>query len=141
MVTATAAHLDGDAALPASGHREPVATVRRLVGPLTGLVMWTVHLGAIYVVASLMHEHGTAADEWLGGMDAADVVIVVLTIAAAVPTAWAAWAGWRGWRRAGGAPGGGESIAGFGGALSAATNALFLFAIVLEGIGVLWLPG
>ena len=126
--------------LPPGAHREPVATVRRLTGPLTGMVLWAVHLGVCYVTVALFH-HGERRDASFGPLSAADALVLALTLAAAVPTAWAAWAGWAAWRQSTPPPGQDpDDLPAFGGLLGALANLLFLFAIVLEGLVVLWLP-
>ncbi|MGE0879578.1 MAG: hypothetical protein AB7L13_12225 [Acidimicrobiia bacterium] len=125
--------------------RGAAATMWHTTPVLLGAVVWALHLAAIYVTSSLLHKTGNADHDWLGSLSSEDTLVLVLTVVAAVPTALVSWAGWRAWsgsreRRHERGSGIDDTVNGFAGELSALVNLLFLFAIVIEGIVVVFLP-
>jgi hypothetical protein len=127
----------------ATGHHDAstvLQSLRRTAGPLTGLVAWVVHLGAIYVAESLVCRNAVG---WtVLGLEADDALTLLLTLVTAVPTAIALALAVRAWRAAGshGVGSGATTRTGVFLSLSGIIlNGVFLWAIVLEGTTVLFL--
>jgi uncharacterized membrane protein YhaH (DUF805 family) len=117
----------------------PAPVAKRMAVPMSGAALWAVHLAVVYVAASMLCHDGRSNDEWAGFALQTWWVIgpTVLCALAMVPVLIIAA---RRLMRARRQEEKHDDLRSFLGTWSVVLNTVFLIAIVLEGIVVLWLP-
>jgi hypothetical protein len=103
----------------------------RVALPFGGVALWAVHLAACYSAVELLVRADAAADEILG-MRADVFIVAVITLLAAIPTVALIVVS----RRR--IPAGPEEVDGFARSFCTWLNVVMLFAIVLEGLVIVF---
>jgi hypothetical protein len=105
---------------------------------VAGVLLWTLHLGVIYVAVRVVCVHDLEG----GWLSAPRTVVVVATVVIGAASAAVTWASWRAWRRERGQDAGDQSEATrFIALTSLLINVVMLYAVLLEGVGALFLEG